>query len=72
MGKLVFPSNSIKSASGYERTLKIFPVAESFMRINVTNMIDSTFEPFVLEKFPLDLNLSLPYHYTVLSPVIDI
>lgn len=73
IGTLVFPSNSIKSLSnGQERILKIYPVPESFLRTNVTNIIGTTYNSFVLAKFPLDLNLSLPYHYTVLSSVIDI
>jgi hypothetical protein len=70
---VVFPSNSVKApASGYSRVLKIFPVPESFLRTNVSNPFNHTFNAFVFTKFPLDINMSLPYHYTVLSPVLDI
>lgn len=73
IGTVVFPSNSIKSSTNaYSRVLKILPVPESFLRNNVSNTVDMTYNAFVLAKFPLDDNMSLPYHYTVLSPVLDI
>jgi len=42
------------------------------MRKNVTNIFNETLNAYILKRFPLDQNNSLPYHYTVLSAVVNI
>jgi hypothetical protein len=72
VGKIIFPSNSIKKTdSNYRRTLNINPVSESSMR-KISNIIPNSFKGYVLKKFPLNQNSSLDYHYSVLSPVLNI